>query len=329
MRHPPRSCTNLLLVLIVIGTLARPPVALATCTPSAAVNTPTALVLSGGGAKGAWEAGAGATLVRRGLALRLVAGSSAGALNAAMLADGRIDRLDALWRTLRPARVYTPRASVFFAGLLPGWLTLRALDAVGSLFDPQPLRELIAASIDLDRIRASSVHLLVTTSDLVRWETRLFDNRTVSVEALMAAAAVPGAFPSVDVDGALLVDGGLTSRAPVLEALEADTSVRRVLVVVSYASEETGVRPSRLRRTLEDAFEMAMMHRIRRDIELARLKYPAVDVQVLTPSTPLRLRPLEFDAAGIARLLELGESDAAACLEAWARSAPSPSPRVE
>src|SRR5438034_1207141 len=200
-------------------------------------------IVSGGGVKGAWEAGVAATLVRRGLAPRLVAGSSAGALNAVLLAEGRVDRLDALWRTLRREQVYTLRPSVFFAGLLPGWLTLPALDAAGSVFDPRPLRELVAASIDLDRIRASSTRLLVITSDLARRQTRLFDNRTVSVDALMAATAVPGAFPPVDVEGTLLVDGGLASRAPVLEALEADPSVRRALVLMSYAPDEQGARP--------------------------------------------------------------------------------------
>src|SRR5207249_11106705 len=98
--------------------------------------------------------------------------------------------------------------------------------------------ELVAASIDLDRIRASSTRLLVITSDLARRQTRLFDSRTVSVDALMAATAVPGAFPPVDVEGTLLVDGGLASRAPVLEALEADPSVRRALVLMSYAPDE-------------------------------------------------------------------------------------------
>ncbi|PYM68420.1 MAG: hypothetical protein DME11_00485 [Candidatus Rokuibacteriota bacterium] len=306
VRHPRPAGTNVVLVLIALGALARPSLAAATCTRSAALDAPTTLVLSGGGVKGAWEAGVAATLVRRGLAPRLVAGSSAGALNAVLLADGRVDRLDALWRTLRREQVYTLRPSVFFAGLLPGWLTLPALDAAGSVFDPRPLRELVAASIDLDRIRASSTRLLVITSDLARRQTRLFDNRTVSVDALMAATAVPGAFPPVDVEGTLLVDGGLASRAPVLEALEADPY-------------EQGARPSRLRRALEEAFELAMIHQIRRDTELARLKYPAVDVQLLTPSAPLRVRPLEFDGDTIARLLELGAADAAACLAAWAR----------
>jgi NTE family protein len=278
-----------------------------------------ALVLSGGGAKGAYEAGVAAAFVERGLPIRLVAGSSAGALNAAMIASGRADRLEAMWRSVTREQVYTLRAPVFFAGFLPGWLTMLALSETSSLFDPAPLRDLITASLDFDRIRASPVRLLVTATDLARREKRVFDNRSVTVDALMAASAVPGLFPPVAVDGALLVDGGLTGRAPVLEALEADASLARVVVVMSYAPAERGAEPTTMRVALEESFELIMVHQIRRDTELARLRFPSVDVQLLTPSAPLLLRPLDFDPDAMARLLALGRADALACLEAWQR----------
>lgn len=308
------------LALIVIGTLVWASAARAACTSSARpLDTPIALVMSGGGAKGAYEAGVAATLLRRGLPIRLAAGSSAGALNAAMVADGRADRLEARWRDLTREQVYSLRSSVFFAGLLPGWLTLWALDSAGSLFDSRPLRDMIASSLDLERIRSSRVHLLVVTTDLARRERRVFDNQTVTVDALMAASAVPGAFPPVEVDGALLVDGGLIGRAPVLEALESGTPVGRVVVVMSYAIDEAGQRPTTIRRTLEEAFEMSMIHQIRRDTELARLKYPQVDVQLLSPSMPLLARPLDFDTPAMIRMLERGQSDALTCLETLAK----------
>jgi NTE family protein len=309
-----------LLVLAAAG-LALGPVgaAAAGCGPSPLpADAPIALVLSGGGAKGAYEAGVAAGLVEHRVPIRLVAGSSAGALNAAMIADGRLDRLEALWRGLTRDRVYSLRPRVFFAGLLPGWLTLLTLDRAGSLFDPGPLRELLDESLDLERIRTSAVQLLVVTTDLARREPRVFDNRSVTREALMAAAAVPGAFPAVDVGGTLLVDGGLTGRAPVLEALAAGAELARAVVVMSYAPEERGAPPTTMRRALEEAFEMGMIHQIRRDVELARLKFPAVEVQLLTPSEPLALRPLQFDPDGIARALARGRADAAACLSGWA-----------
>ena len=248
----------------------------APCAGSSAAppDAPMALVLSGGGAKGAWEAGVAAALVEAGLPIALVAGSSAGALNGAMIAAGRVERLEALWRGLDRDKLYSLRAPVFFAGLLPGWLTLVALDRAGSLFDARPLRDLIAATVEIDRIRAAPMRLLVTTTDLERRDKRIFDNATVTVDALFAAAAVPGAFPPVEIDGALLVDGGLTGRAPVLEALEAGVPLGRVVVVMSYAPDERGRRPTTMRAAIEEAFEMSMIHQIRRDVELARLKYP-------------------------------------------------------
>ena len=317
---PSRTAPARLSLLVLLGlTLGAGSAAASSCGPSTRpLDAPIALVLSGGGAKGAYEAGVAAVFVERGLPIRLVAGSSAGALNAAMVAAGRIDRLEALWRGLSRGRVYSLRTRVLFAGLLPGWLTLLALDRAGSLFDPQPLRELIDASLDLDRVRASPVRFLVVTSDLARREPRLFDNQSVTREALMAAAAVPGAFPAVAVDGTLLVDGGLTGRAPVLEALAAEPGVGRAVVVMSYAPDERGTPPTTMRRALEEAFEMGMIHQIRRDVELARLKFPGVEVHLLQPSAALALRPLDFDQAGIARALERGRADALACLSGWA-----------
>src|SRR5262249_46296380 len=158
-------------------------------------------------------------------------------------------------------RVYRLRAPVFLAGFLPGWLTLLALDRAGSLFDAAPLAELISANVEIDRIRASPVRLLVTATDLEPRERRAFDNRTVS------AAAGPGACPPVAVDGALLIDGGLTGRAPVIEALEAGVPVTRAIVAMSYAPDERGQPPVTMRAAIEDAFEMAMIHQIGRDVE--------------------------------------------------------------
>jgi NTE family protein len=293
------------------------------CEPSSTPpDAPLALVLSGGGAKGAWEAGVAALLIERGLPVRLVAGSSAGALNAAMVADGRVDRLQALWRTLTREQVYALRPSVVLSGLLPGWLTLLTLNGARALFDPAPLRDLVAAAVDLDRIRASPVALLVLTTDLRRRTPRVFDNRTLTIDALMAASAVPGAFPPVDVDGDLLVDGGLIGRAPVLEALAAAPGVRRALVVRSYAPGEGGQAPTSMRRALEEAFETAMIHQIDRDTELARYRHPAVDVQRLAPAAPLDLRPLDFDTAGMARALDRGRADAERCLARWSAGRP-------
>jgi NTE family protein len=316
----PRDLSRRIFALALLAALMAPAAAFAECASSDVdPAAPMALVLSGGGAKGAYEAGVAAVFIERGLPVRLVAGSSAGALNAAMIASGRADRLEAMWRSVTREQVYSLRLPLFFAGFLPGWLTLLVLNETQALFDPAPLRELISASLDFEKIQASPIRLLVTATDLARREKRVFDNRTVTVDVLMAAAAVPGLFPPVEVDGALLVDGGITGRAPVLEALEADATLGRAVVVMSYAPTERGAEPTSMRRALEESFELSMIQQIRRDTELAQLRHPRVNVQLLTPSAPLLLRPLDFDPDAMARLLALGRSDALTCLEAWTR----------
>jgi NTE family protein len=307
-------------VMLLAASLLRPASAGAQCVASPlGPEAPTALVFSGGGAKGAYEAGVALALMARGVPVRVAAGSSAGALNATAVADGRLDRLEALWRNISREQVYALRPGVLFAGLLPGWLTLLALDEAGSLLDARPLRALVVGTVDLDRVRASPVALRVVATDLARRAARVFDNQTVTVDALLAASAVPGLFSPVTVDGAMLVDGGVVARAPVLEALDGSAPVARVLVVQSYAAAERGQPPTSLRGLLEEAFETSMVHQIRRDVELARLKHPAVEVQLLSPTSPLLLRPLDFDGPVLGRALEQGRADALSCVGRWGR----------
>jgi NTE family protein len=291
-----------------------------TCQPSS-LQKPlhevrTALVFSGGGAKGAYEAGAAHLFVTQGIPLVLVAGSSAGALNAAMVSAGQVDDLQTVWQSLSKEQIYQLRASIWLSGFLPGWLTLWRLNHAGSLFDAAPLRTLLDERVDLKRIQSSSIRLFILTADLANWRKRSFDNQSVTMDALLAAVAVPGAFQPIEIEGERLVDGGLIGRAPVIDALEiAHRDVERVIVIMSYAEGEGGEPPVTIRRALESAFEMAQTHQIIRDVELARLKFPSVEIQLLQPSQPLNLAPLDFSSGRLVDLIALGKHDALECLK--------------
>jgi len=316
MLHSRASVINLAVLLLLAAAGAATTASAACVSGDVPADAPVALVFSGGGAKGAWEAGVAAALIERGVPVRVAAGSSSGALNAVMIADGRIDRLESLWRSLTRDQVYSLRPSVFFAGLLPGWLTAVTLSHTTSLLDPAPLRELLSTMFDLDRVRASPTRLVVVTTDLARREAQVFDNQTITRDALLATVAVPGLFPPVEVNGAPLVDGGLVARAPILEALDGGVAIQRVIVALSSAPAERPAPPTRLREVLEDAFETLMIHQIRRDAELARLRH-RIDVQVVEPSAPLLLRPLDFDPAALGEALARGRADGARCLDSW------------
>lgn len=271
------------------------------------------VVFAGGGAKAAYEAGVGLALHERGIVPAAIAGTSAGAINAVLLATGEVERLAGLWRTIRREDVIAYRAPAVLGGLLPGWLGFQLLTRARGLLDPAPFRATLARHVDLDRLRSARVPVLVVATDLLSGTAQRFDNATLTIDALVASATVPGLFPPVAADGRLLVDGGVVQRAPVLELLAAHP-LDRILVVAAYRSEPT--REATIQSVVERAVELALTREIDRDVELARLRYPHVDVQVLAPSTPLRVRPLDFDGARLGPLVELGRVDGRRCIEA-------------
>jgi NTE family protein len=303
-------------LFIVLALLLGSPGPGAACEARAARQPPRVrlgVVFAGGGAKAAYEAGLALVLRERGVVPTAVAGTSAGAINAVLLATGETERLAELWRTIRREDVFAYRAPSVLAGLLPGWFGLQVVTHARGLLDPAPLRATLARHVDLGRLRSAPVAVLVMATDLVSGTPQHFDNSSLTLDALVASATVPGLFPAVPTGDRLLVDGGVVQRAPVLELLEAHP-LDRVLVVAAYAGEPP--REATVQAVLERSMELALTREISRDVELARLRPPGVDVQLLTPSSPLRARPLDFDGARLESLIALGREDGRRCMEA-------------
>ncbi len=99
-------------------------------------------------------------------------------------------------------------------GLLSGWLAPWYFHDRPGLLDSTPLRRTLERHVDFGRLREVPVRLLVLAADLVSGQPRRFDNASLTLDALMGSATVPGLFPAVIVDGAVLVDGGVVQRAP-------------------------------------------------------------------------------------------------------------------
>lgn len=236
----------------------------------------SALVLTGGGARGAYQAGAvlaiSEILNARALPFQILSGSSAGSLSVAYLASradafGSASRsLADLWSTIEPHRVFrtdvatlTKTATGWIADLgLGGWI---GTGRGHSLLDTAPLRELIAANCDPEAIRAhvgaARIHgvgmtatsyetgLSVTFFDgadeLSPWSrvTRLGVRATLTVDHVMASAAIPFFFPAVPIDETWYADGCIRLSTPLSPAIRmgADRliaiSVRHVAAVDS------------------------------------------------------------------------------------------------
>lgn len=196
-------------------------------------------MLGGGGAMGAYQAGAVLGLLEGGTVPDLLFGCSAGALNAAFLAAApTVDRaaeLAAWW--LDPASQEL---------LSPGWRThVRGVPALlrargAGFFDTRGLRRLVVANVRAHDLSELQIPLSVTTTCLDCGAARHHRSGPV-VDTLVASCALPGLFAPVRLaDGHLHVDGGVLDGVPLDAALAAAGPDDRVVVVDCGLAPVTG-----------------------------------------------------------------------------------------
>lgn len=211
----------------------------------------TVLVLQGGGALGAYQAGAYEVLRDSGVEPDWIAGISIGAINAAIIAgnapEERVKHLHAFWdeiSTSVPGQNLAHRheASDFqfrqMSGLqslmfgvkgffrpwfLPPWFNAPGTPEATSFYDTGPLRETLLRHVDFDRINSGKVRLSLGAVHIRTGNFVYFDNKfkegtqrgwTIGPEHVMASAALPPSFPAVVIDGEPYWDGGLVSNTP-------------------------------------------------------------------------------------------------------------------
>jgi NTE family protein len=226
----------------------------------------TGLVLTGGGARAAYQVGvlrALAEIATPGpLPFSVLAGISAGAINSVALATAAEDfqqgarRLSATWETLTPDRIF--RTGTFkLASIGSRWLRdLSAGPLVGKsginyLLDPTPLRELIRKVLPLGRMRrhfrngrlravavsatnyhtGAGVTFFEGASDIQSWvrSARLGVRERITIEHVMASAAIPVFFPPVALDGTFYGDGCVRMSYPMSPAIH--LGAERILAV--------------------------------------------------------------------------------------------------
>jgi NTE family protein len=208
-----------------------------------------ALLLQGGGALGAYQAGVYEALAEAGIHPDWVAGISIGAINAAIIAgnppESRVDRLRDFWTQVTStapwdwagnpfldARNDNARnvlnqmsaglaaacgANGFFAArpLLP-WLHAAGTSAATSFYDTGALKSTLERLIDFDRINTGMTRFSAGAVNVRTGNFVYFDNSTHAIrpEHIMASGALPPGFPAVEIDGEHYWDGGLVSNTP-------------------------------------------------------------------------------------------------------------------
>jgi NTE family protein len=189
-------------------------------------NTEFGLVLVGGGAKGAYQAGAVEFIAGLELKPNIIAGTSIGALNGAVLSSygsfsNAAVRLNKLWDDLGRTKILSPSEGVVSS----------------SIFDPKPIEEMLRQAVNPEELRRG-IELWVTVfpsldipglnSSLLinlfrvasgtnaEWlRVRDFPDDETVYNLLLASAAIPWAFPSREINGQSYVDGGLKDNIPV------------------------------------------------------------------------------------------------------------------
>ena len=217
-----------------------------------ASNKPINLALQGGGAHGAFTWGVLDHLLEDGrLTVEGISGTSAGAVNAVMLADGlkrggpaeARKRLADFWRAaslggeLPPLqRAVTDR----LFSLLPNQdsPTFDWLNAWSKYLSPydvnplniNPLKDLIERFVDFDGLRADKRVLFIAATNVQTGRLHIFPREKISAEVVMASACLPAVFRAVEIDGAAYWDGGYLGN-PVLYPFFRSTNTEDVLVV--------------------------------------------------------------------------------------------------
>jgi NTE family protein len=215
----------------------------------AAFEEKPVLVLQGGGALGAYQAGAYEALCDAGYMPTWLAGMSIGAVNAAIIAgnppDHRVAALRAFWERVssrllawppgiddNSRRIFNEASATLAAiGGVPGFFEPRippaALMPPGtpeaiSVYDTHPLKMTLMELIDFDLLNSGPVRLSVGAVQVLTGNMKYFDTakQTVGPEHIMASGALPPGFQPIDIDGEPYWDGGLVSNTPLEYVLE-------------------------------------------------------------------------------------------------------------
>ena len=239
--------------------------------PCATAFESIALLLQGGGALGAYQAGVYEALYQHGIEPTWVAGISIGAINSAIIAgnapEDRVAKLRAFWELVSDAGdgglagwwtqmlrgdagrgllnglaaggVMANGVRGFFKPRFPPpWLAAAGSAGATSWYDTSALRDTLDGLIDWKRINDKAMRFSVGAVDVETGNFEYFDNETQTIcpEHIMASGALPPAFPPVRIGDAWYWDGGMVSNTPLDWVLSARSDLDTLVLQVDLWS---------------------------------------------------------------------------------------------
>ncbi|CAB5107033.1 hypothetical protein D3OALGA1CA_4905 [Olavius algarvensis associated proteobacterium Delta 3] len=183
-----------------------------------------ALILSGGGSRGAFQAGVWKYLQEIEWIPDLISGTSIGAVNAAAIVSGMpAERLIHLWTTHARDEIYRFQLLKFIAAIL-------FKRPLRPMLDTNRMRGVLTRKIDLAALRHSRTEIIITTVNMLTGRLHLYNNREISIDHLVASSAMPIIFPWQCINGEPYWDGGVMANTPLFTALK--RGVKEVIVVL-------------------------------------------------------------------------------------------------
>lgn len=221
--------------------------------PDTPVRKPINLALQGGGAHGAFSWGVIDALLEDGrLVIEGISGTSAGAMNAVVLADGLAEggpatarrKLTEFWHAIADRGRFSPLQRTALERLLGGWNLdgspmFAWLDMMSHFLSPydtnplniNPLEDLVEQFVNFRRLRAcTSLELFVSATNVRTGRPHIFERKQINARAVMASACLPLLFQAVEIGGEAYWDGGYVGNPALFPFFHA-TKTEDVLLV--------------------------------------------------------------------------------------------------
>ena len=247
------------------------------------------LALQGGGAHGAFAWGVLDRLLEDGrLRIEAISATSAGAMNAALCAHGMLDgdpdraraELHDFWHSIAQAGSYGPifpsLASLFTGNhSLDDSPSYQIFDLLSRLFSPyqlnpfnlNPLRTVLERHVDFERLRASpdALRLNICATNVETGKIRIFENRELTVDSVLASACLPFLFQSVEIDGEYFWDGGYIGNPAIFPLITGSRSADVVIVHINPIQRKGCPKTAAeiLNRLNEISFNSSLMREMR------------------------------------------------------------------
>ncbi len=275
------------------------------------------LVLQGGGALGAYQAGVYQALNEAGIEPDWIIGTSIGAINASLIAGNkpqdRLKRLTQFWERIEHAPFLKAAGALPIMGQAASTFLTTAF-GVGGFFEPNlrarwgdhaklgaegagyystaPLMKTLSELVDFNQLNDGPVRLTVGAANVRTSQMRYFDSSAMplNVKHVMASGALPPAFPAIRIDGELYWDGGVLSNTPV-EAVFDDMPRKNGLVFAIHLWNPNGPEPDSILKVMNRQKDLQYSSRagthIARQRQIHRLRHIISELTARLPDAAL------------------------------------------